>query len=59
MKKPVNPSKVIIIPQTPQNNNMETEVPKANNPVETQAPVSTPTTAPQQAKAEVAEEEDE
>lgn len=56
MKKPVNPSKVIIIPQTPQNNNMETEVPKANNPVETQAP---PTTAPQQAEAEVAEEEGE
>ena len=60
MKKPVNPnpSKVIIIPQTPQNNREEV-APQENAPMETQAPVSTPTTAPQQAKAEVAEEEDE
>ena len=55
MKKP-NPSKVIIIPQTPQNNNMEQEAPQEKTSMETQAPVTGPTTsAPKQAKAEVAE----
>ena len=54
MKK-TNPSKVIIIPQTPQNNNkMEEQAPQANAPVEAPAPQGP---AQQQAKAEIAEEE--
>ena len=53
MKKPTNPSKVIIIPQTPQNNNKQ-EVPQCNAPAD-QAPAQAP--VQQQAEAEAAEEE--
>ena len=55
MKK-TNPSKVIIIPQTPQNNREEI-APQGNAPVE--VPTSAQTPVQQQAEAEVAEEEDE
>ena len=64
MKKPTNPtpSKVIIIPQTPQNNNMEEMAPQDKSSVETQAPVSAPTPTPapasQQARVEPVEEKD-
>lgn len=57
MKKPINPnpSKVIIIPQTPQNNNMEEEAPQGNTPTMTQAPPQGP--AQQEASAETVAEE--
>lgn len=53
MKKPTNPSKVIIIPQTPQNNNKQ-EVAPSSAPAN-QAPAQAP--VQQQAEAEEAEEE--
>ena len=54
MKKPTNPSKVIIIPQTPQNNNKQEVAPQSNAPAD-QAPAQAP--VQQQAEAEQAEEE--
>ena len=68
MKKPINPnpnpSKVIIIPQTPQNN-MEENAPQdrssVESPAQASAPVSAPAPAPasQQAQVGPVEEEDE
>ena len=55
MKKPTNPSKVIIIPQTPQNNNSQGECPQGNNPAGKQEPAQ----APAQKKAEADEGEEE
>ena len=55
MKQPTTPSKVIIIPQTPQNNPKQVEAPKTNTPVEAPAPPQGP--AQQEASAETAEEE--
>ena len=55
MKKPTNPSKVIIIPQTPQNNNKQGECPQCENPTETQVPAQPP--VQQQAENEAEEEE--
>lgn len=57
MKKPTNPSKVIIIPQTPQNNNSQGECPQCNNPAEKQEPAQAP--AQQKAEADEGEEEEE
>lgn len=57
MKKPTNPSKVIIIPQTPQNNNSQGECPQCNNPAEKQEPAQVP--AQQKAEADEGEEEEE
>ena len=54
MKKPTNPSKVIIIPQTPQNNNKQ-EVAPSSAPAEKEAPAQAP--AQQQTAAEEVEEE--
>ena len=54
MKKPTNPSKVIIIPQTPQNNGKQEECPQCNAPAENQAPEQAP--VQQQAEAEAEEE---
>ena len=54
MKK-TNPSKVIIIPQTPQNNREEV-APQENAPVE--VPTSTQAPIQQQAEAEEAVEEE-
>ena len=53
MKKPVNPnpSKVIIIPQTPQNNNREEVAPQGDAPVAVPTPAQNP--VQQQAEAEV------
>ena len=51
-----NPSKVIIIPQTPQNNKSEEEAPQGNTPTMTQAPPQGP--AEQEACTEMAAEED-
>ena len=55
MKKPTNPSKVIIIPQTPQNNNSQAECPQCNPPAEEQAPVQPP--VQQQSEPQQSEEE--
>ena len=52
MKKPTNPSKVIIIPQTPQNNNQQAQAPQGSTPAEKQE--STP--AQQKVEGEKAEE---
>ena len=54
MKK-TNPSKVIIIPQTPQNNGQQVECPQCEAPTENKAPVQPP--VQQEAEAEPAEEE--
>ena len=55
MKKPTNPSKVIIIPQTPQNNNSQAECPQSNTSGEKQEPAQAP--AQQKAEADESEEE--
>ena len=55
MKKPTNPSKVIIIPQTPQNNSKQEECPQGNTPSENQVPPQAP--AQQKAEADEGEEE--
>ena len=55
MKKPTNPSKVIIIPQTPQNNSKQEECPQGNTPSENQVPPQ----APAQQKAEADENDEE
>ena len=54
MKK-TNPSKVIIIPQTPQNNSQQVECPQCEAPTENKAPVQP--SVQQEAEAEPAEEE--
>ena len=51
-----NPSKVIIIPQTPQNNKSEEEAPQGNTPTMTQAPPLGP--AEEEASAEIDAEEE-
>ena len=56
MKK-TNPSKVIIIPQTPQNNSQQVECPQCDAPTENKAPVQPSVQQEAEAEAEPAEEE--